>query len=275
MLIRTGYDIVFEYPASTPVLAMLYYHPSREASVRYREGLGSEPRVRIADYTDSFGNRCARFIAGAGQIRLRNEGLVEDSGIPDPQLIDAIQHEIYALPDEALSFLFASRYCEVDRMLDVAWQSFGNTPPGWARVQAVCDFVHQHLRFDYLQARSTRTAYEAYQERVGVCRDFTHLAITLCRCLNIPARYCTGYLGDIGVPASNDPMDFSAWFDVYLGGAWHTFDARNNTPRIGRILMARGRDAADVALLTSFGPSRLVQFTVRTEEVAEETATRQ
>ncbi|MBT8452131.1 MAG: transglutaminase family protein [Deltaproteobacteria bacterium] len=271
MLIRTGYDIVLEYAASTPVLAMLYYHPSREASVRHREGLGIDPRVRIEDYTDSFGNRCARLIAGAGQIRFRNEGLVEDSGEPDRQEPDAKQHEIYALPDEALSFLLSSRYCEVDRMLDVAWQLFSDTRPGWARVQAVCDFVHQHLRFDYLEARSTRTAYEAYQERVGVCRDFTHLAVTLCRCLNIPARYCTGYLGEIGVPATDEPMDFSAWFDAYLGGAWHTFDARNNTPRVGRILMARGRDAADVALLTSFGPSRLVQFTVRTEEVPEET----
>ena len=152
-------------------------------------------------------------------------------------------------------------------MLEIAWQLFGHTTPGWARVEAVCDLVHRHIHFDYLQARSTRTAYEAYHERVGVCRDFTHLAIALCRCLNIPARYCTGYLGEIGVPATDEPMDFSAWFDMYLGGEWHTFDARNNTPRIGRILMARGRDAADVALLTSFGPSRLVEFTVRTKEV--------
>jgi len=230
-----------------------------------------EPQVRVNEYTDTFGNRCARLIAKAGRMRFRSDGLVEDSGEPDRQERNAEQQEIYELPDEALCFLLPSRYCEVDRMLDLAWQLFGNTPPGLARVQAVCDFVHQHIRFDYLQARSTRTAYEAYHERVGVCRDFTHLAIALCRCLNIPARYCTGYLGDIGVPVSEDPMDFSAWFDAYLGGEWLTFDARNYTPRIGRILMARGRDAADVALLTAFGPSRLVQFTVRTEEVGEET----
>jgi transglutaminase-like putative cysteine protease len=269
MLIHTGYDIVFEYPAPTPVLAMLYTHPSRETSMRRREVLNVEPRVRINDYTDTFGNRCARLIAKVGRMRFRSDGLIEDSGEPDRQVGDAEQHEIYALPDGALRFLLPSRYCEVDRMLDIAWQLFGQTTPGWARVEAVCDFVHRHIRFDYLQARSTRTAYEAYEERVGVCRDFTHLAIALCRCLNIPARYCTGYLGEIGVPATDEPMDFSAWFDVYLGGRWHTFDARNNTPRIGRILMARGRDAADVALLTSFGPSRLVEFTVRTEEVVE------
>jgi transglutaminase-like putative cysteine protease len=269
MLIRTGFDIVFEYPAPTPILAMLYAHPSRKASIQGREVLLVEPRVRINDYTDTFGNRCARLIAKAGRMRFRSDGLVEDSGEPDRQELIAEQHEIYELPDEALRFLLPSRYCDVDRMLDMAWQLFANTPPGWARVQAVCDFVHQHIRFDYLQARNTRTACEAYQERVGVCRDFTHLAIALCRCLNIPARYCTGYLGDIGVPASEDPMDFSAWFDVYLGGEWHTFDARNNAPRIGRILMARGRDAADVALLTAFGPSRLVQFTVRAEEIVE------
>ena len=269
MLIHTGYDIVFEYPAPTPVLAMLYTHPSRETSMRRREALEVEPQVRINDYTDTFGNRCARLIAKAGRMRFRSDSLIEDSGEPDRQVGDAEQHEIYALPDEALRFLLPSRYCEVDRMLDIAWQLFGDTTPGWARVEAVCDFVHRHIRFDYLQARSTRTAYEAYDEQVGVCRDFTHLAIALCRCLNIPARYCTGYLGEIGVPATDEPMDFSAWFDVYLGGEWHTFDARNNTPRIGRILMARGRDAADVALLTSFGPSRLVEFTVRTEEVVE------
>jgi transglutaminase-like putative cysteine protease len=235
--------------------------------MRRREVLEVEPQVRINDYTDTFGNRCARLIAKAGRMRFRSDSLVEDNGEPDRQAGDAEQHEIYALPDEALRFLLPSRYCEVDRMLDIAWQLFGDTTPGWARVEAVCDFVHRHIRFDYLQARSTRTAYEAYDERVGVCRDFTHLAIALCRCLNIPARYCTGYLGEIGVPATDEPMDFSAWFDVYLGGEWHTFDARNNTPRIGRILMARGRDAADVALLTSFGPSRLVEFTVRTAEV--------
>jgi len=270
MLIRTGYDIVFEYPNPTPVLAMLYVHPTRAASIRRAESLVVDPPVRIDDYIDTFGNRCGRLVVPAGKIRFWNDVVVEDSGEPDRRDTHAEQHEIHALPDEVLPFLLPSRYCEVDRMLDAAWQLFGAGPTGWARVQAVCDFVHQHVRFDYLRARSTRTAYETFEERVGVCRDFTHLATTLCRCLNIPARYCTGYLGDIGVPPSEDPMDFSAWFDVYLGGQWHTFDARNNTPRIGRILMARGRDAADVALLTSFGASRLVRFEVWTDEVSEE-----
>lgn len=268
MLIQTGYDIVFEYSTPTAVLAMLYVHPSRTGSLRHREALVVDPLVRIDDYIDTFGNRCGRLLVPAGEIRFRNRAVVEDSGKPDRQESGAEQHEIHALPDDVLQFLLPSRYCEVDRMVDVAWRMFGEGPTGWSRVQAICDFVNQHIRFDYLEARSTRTAFEAFRERVGVCRDFTHLAVTLCRCLNIPARYCTGYLGDIGVPPSEDPMDFSAWFDAYLGGEWHTFDARNNTPRIGRILMARGRDAADVALLTSFGMSRLVHFEVWTDEVS-------
>jgi transglutaminase-like putative cysteine protease len=203
-------------------------------------------------------------------MRFWNDAVVENSGQPDRHDHAAEQHEIHDLPDATLTFLMPSRYCEVDRMVDLAWQLFSTVPKGWARVQAICDFVHRHIHFDYLQARPTRTAYEAYQEQVGVCRDFTHLAVTFCRCLNIPARYCTGYLGDIGVPPTPDPMDFSAWFEAYLGGQWYTFDPRNNTPRIGRILMAYGRDAADVALLTSFGPSRLDRFTVWTDEVGEE-----
>lgn len=270
MFIRVGYDIIFEHSAPTPIIAMLYIHPSRRLSIRRGEYLLVEPPVQISDYIDSFGNRCGRLLAPAGRVRLWNDAVVEDSGQPDRQNPGAEQHEIYDLPDETLKFLIASRYCEVDRMGDLAWQLFGSTPKGWARVQAICDFVHRHIHFDYLQARATRTAYEAYQERVGVCRDFTHLAVTFCRCLNIPARYCTGYLGDIGVPATPEPMDFSAWFEAYLGGHWHTFDPRNNMPRIGRVLMAYGRDAADVALLTSFGPSQLARFTVWTDEVGEE-----
>ncbi|MDQ2694343.1 MAG: transglutaminase family protein [Pseudomonadota bacterium] len=270
MLIRVGYDIVFEHPAPTPIIAMLYLHPSRGPSVRRGDYLLVEPQVQVSTYTDSFGNRCGRLLAPAGRVRFWNDAVVEDPGQPDRQAPGTGQHEIHDLPDEALKFLIASRYCEVDLMTDLAWQLFGSTPKGWARVQAVCDFVHRHIRFDYLQARSTRTACETYQEGVGVCRDFMHLAVTFCRCLNIPARYCTGYLGDIGVPAAPDPMDFSAWFEAYLGGRWYTFDARHKTPRIGRVLMARGRDAADVALLTSFGPSRLERFTVWTDEVGEE-----
>ncbi len=270
MFIRVGYDIIFEHPAPTPIMVMLDLHPSRRGSVRRGDFLLIEPPVPISHYHDGFGNRCGRLLAPAGPMRFWNDAVVEDNGQPDRQNPDAEQHPIEALPDEALQFLMPSRYCEVDRMVDLAWQWFGSTPKTGARVQAICEFVHRHLQFDYLQARRTRTAYEAYQERVGVCRDFTHLAITLCRCLNIPARYCTGYLGDIGAPPTSEPMDFSAWFEAYLGGDWHPFDPRHNTSRIGRVLMARGRDAADVALLTSFGPSRLERFTVWTEEVGED-----
>ena len=269
MLIRAGYDIIFEHPAPTPIITMLYLHPSRGPSIRRGDYLLVEPPVQVSDYTDVFGNRCGRLVAPAGPIRFWNDAVVEDSGQPDPRNPAAEQHEIHDLPDATLTFLMPSRYCEVDRMVDLAWQLFGTVPKGWARVQAICDFVHNHIMFDYMQASKTRTAYETYQERVGVCRDFTHLAITFCRCLNIPARYCTGYLGDIGVPVTG-PMDFSAWFEAYLDGRWYPFDPRNNMPRIGRVLMAHGLDAADVALLTSFGPSRLERFTVWTDEVGED-----
>lgn len=270
MLIRVGYDIIFEHPAPTPMIAMLYLHPSWKLAIRRGDYLLVEPPTPISEYTDVFGNRCVRLLASAGPIRFWNDAVVEDSGLPDYQNPAAEQHEIYNLPDATLTFLMPSRYCEVDRMVDIAWSLFSTVPKGWARVQAICDFVHGHITFDYMQARKTRTAYEVYQERVGVCRDFTHLAVTFCRCLNIPARYCTGYLGDVGVPSSPDPMDFSAWFEAYLGGRWYAFDPRNHTPRIGRVLMAYGHDAADVALLTSFGPSRLDRFTVWTDEVGEE-----
>ena len=267
MLIRIGYDIVFEHPVPTPIVALLYLHPSCRPAVRRDECLLIDPDVRVTGYFDGFGNRCGRFTAPAGRIRLWNDAVIESDGEPDRQDPTATQREIHELPDDVLEFLIASRYCEVDRMVILAWQLFGATAPGWPRVQRVCDFVHRHLKFDYLQARNTRTAYEAYRERVGVCRDFAHLAVTLCRCLNIPARYCAGYLGDIRVPAVPDPMDFSAWFEAYLGDRWHTFDPRHNVPRVGRILMARGRDAADVALLTSFGSNRLERFTVWCNEV--------
>jgi len=270
MLIQVGYDIIFEHPAPTPIIAMLYLHPSRRLDNRQGDFLLVEPPVLTSEYVDVFGNRCARLLAPAGPLRLWNDAVVEDSGQPDYQNPGAEQHELANLPDATLTFLMPSRYCEVDRMVDIAWSLFSDVPKGWARVQAVCDFVHGHITFDYMQARKTRTAYEAYQERVGVCRDFTHLAVTLCRCLNIPARYCTGYLADIGVPPSSDPMDFSAWFEAYLGGRWYAFDPRNHTPRIGRVLMAYGHDAADVALLTSFGPSRLERFTVWADEVGED-----
>ena len=208
-------------------------------------------------------------VVSAGRVRLTNDAIVQDSGLPDIQVASVRQHAVEELPDNVLPFLLASRYCEVDSELkDIAWSQFGRLPAGWSLVQAVCDFVHDRIRFDYQQARANRTAHEVFWERVGVCRDFMHLAVTFCRCLNIPARYCTGYLGDIGVPPAASPMDFSAWFEVYLGGAWYTFDARNNIPRVGRILMARGRDAADVALTTTFGRNQLSSFRVWTDVVS-------
>ena len=268
MRIRIAYDLTFSVPAPTPLLALLFTHPSRAPTLLAPDQLRVEPAVPLEEFTDSFGNRCARLVAPAGKLRLFNDTVVTDTGLPDPVHAQAAQHAVEDLPTDVLPFLLASRYCEVDRLADVAWELFGQTPTGWPRVQAVCDWVHDHVEFGYAFARPTKTAYDVYLERKGVCRDFTHLAVTLCRCLNIPARYATGYLGDIGVRPAPFPMDFSAWFEVYLGGAWHTFDARHNVPRIGRVLMARGRDAVDVALTTSFGPTTLERFEVWTEEVS-------
>lgn len=248
------------------MLLVLNIHPSRRADLLSEQRLCFEPWVEQWTYIDGFGNDCARIVAPAGRLRIRSRFDIHDLGEPDAVMPGAAQMEVHDLPDDVLVYLLGSRYCDTDRLSDFAWSRFGNTPLGWARAQAVCDFVHGHLTFDYQRADATRTAFGGFSERVGVCRDFAHLAITLCRCLNIPARYCTGYLGDIGIAPVDDPMDFSAWFQVYLGGHWYTFDARHNTPRIGRILMATGRDATDVALSTSFGPSALVGFEVVTDE---------
>jgi len=268
MLIKVGYEIGFESPLAAPMLLMLYLHPSRELTTRQPDRLQVTPRLPVAEYYDLYGNRCGRILAPAGRITFRNEALIEDCGLPDLQAPLATQAQVQDLPHETLTYLLASRYCEVDSELkDLAWKLFGQTQPGWPRVQAICNYVHKHIRFDYMQARANRTALEAYRERVGVCRDYMHLAITFCRNCNIPARYCTGYLGDIGVPPTASPMDFSAWFEAYLGGQWYAFDARNNIPRIGRVLMARGRDAADVALTTTFGENKLQSFKVWTVEV--------
>ena len=268
MLIRVGCDIAFTFPQPTAVIMMLSLHPLRAPTIVQPENLRTEPSVPIAEYFDLHGNRCGRAVVPAGLVRFRNDAIVTDSGLPDLQVLDAPQVNVQDLPQDVLQFLLASRYCEVDSELkDFAWSQFSQVQAGWPRVQAICDFVHRHIRFDYQQARPNRTALEAYRERVGVCRDYMHLAITFCRSLNVPARYCTGYLGDIGVPLAPYPMDFSAWFEAYLGGQWYAFDARNNTPRIGRVLMARGRDAADVAITTTFGVNQLQSFKVWTEEL--------
>ncbi len=268
MFLKAGYEIHYEVPAPVAMIMLLYTHPSRSATVRVPETLHTTPELPVHEFIDGFGNRCGRIFAPAGTLKLVGNVVVEDSGLPDAVHADARQHPVEELPDNVLQFILGSRYCPVQELGALAWDLFGQTPLGWARVQAVCDWVHNHVRFDYQTARPTKTAWDVYQEKEGVCRDFTHLAITLCRCLNIPARYATGYLGDIGVPVDPNPMDFSAWFEVYLGGQWHTFDARHNHPRIGRILMANGRDAVDCALTTSFGPTELSHFTVWTDEVA-------
>lgn len=268
MRIQVGYEISFDSPLPAPMILMLYLHPSRVATTLIPDFLKVTPPQNVTEYYDLFGNRCGRIVAPAGRVTFWNNALVEDSGLPDIQAPNAMQAAVEDLPSDVLLYLMSSRYCEVDSELkDLAWSLFSQTPPGWARVQAICNFVHQHIRFDYMQARATRTALEVYRERVGVCRDYMHLAITFCRNCNIPARYCTGYLGDIGVPPVAAEMDFSAWFEVYLGGQWYAFDARNNVPRIGRVLMARGRDAADVALTTTFGMNTLHSFRVWTYEV--------
>lgn len=267
MKIKVGYELVYNCPQPTPMVLTLNLHYTRASDVLVPDLIITQPPVPISAYRDGFGNWCSRIVAPVGDIRISTSAVVNDSGAPRPVDMSAPQLTVEQLPAETLVYLLGSRYCETDRLSDIAWTLFGHTPLGWTRVQAICDFVHHHITFGYEHARATKTALEAYQERTGVCRDFTHLAITFCRCMNIPARYCTGYLGDVGVPISDAPMDFSAWFEAYLGGQWHTFDPRNNIPRIGYILMAQGRDATDVPLSNVFGPNQLKQFRVWTDEI--------
>ncbi|MET3495126.1 transglutaminase-like domain-containing protein [Variovorax boronicumulans] len=270
MQIRIGYDIELGVTAPTALIYMLQVHLSRAADIQGSEQITISPPLVTDHYRDSFDNHCARVHVplGVSSVRLRNEATVYDSGLPDVVDYGAIEHAAADLPVSVLPFVLPSRYCEVDsELLQFAWANFLNITPGWSRVQAICDFVHGHLRFNYQNARATRTALEGFREGTGVCRDFAHLAITLCRCMNIPARYATGYLGDIGIPPVPYPMDFSAWFEVYLGNRWYTFDARHNTPRIGRVVMAYGRDAADVPITMVFGANTLQRFEVTTREV--------
>jgi transglutaminase-like putative cysteine protease len=270
MFIRIGFDIELSVSSPTALIYLLHVHPSRRPDLLAPEVVDVGPGLAADEYLDGFGNLCGRVNAPTGveRVRLRSESVIRDFGQLDPLDAFAWQHDPTQLPLETLQFLLPSRYCEVDsELLTFAWNRFGHTPLGWPRVQAICDFVHDHIRFDYSQARATRTAVEGFRERVGVCRDYTHLAVTLCRCMNIPARYCTGYLGDIGIPPVPCAMDFSAWFEVFLGDRWHTFDARHNVPRIGRVVMARGRDAGDVPITMVFGPNSLTRFQVTTCEV--------
>lgn len=272
MFIQIGFDIELSISAPMALIYLLHVHPSRRDDLVVTENFQVSPSLDPQDYIDGFGNHCGRVNVppGVGRVRFTNSAIVRDSGLPDAYDPGAFQHDPRDLPVATLQFILPSRYCEVDsELLDFAWSNFGQTPKGWARVQAICDFVHNHLRFDYKLARPTRTAVQGFHERTGVCRDFTHLAVTLCRCMNIPARYATGYLGDIGVPPVPSPMDFSAWFEVFLGDRWYTFDARHNKPRIGRIVMGRGRDAGDVPITMAFGGNSLTRFEVTTLEVHE------
>ena len=267
MHIRIGYELIFEVPVPTCMLLALYVHPSRQKDLQGPEKIQVDPPVPVVDYIDGFGNKLARIVAPAGTLRITHQNIIRDTGELDVVGWVAEQHEVQDLPTEVLQYLLSSRYCEVDEFTDIAWNLFGHTPLGWPRVQAVLNWVHAHVTFGYEFARSTKTAMDVYNEKQGVCRDFMHLSCTLLRALNIPARYVTGYLGDIGIPYSPAPMDFSAWHEVYLGGRWWTVDARHNKQRIGRILMATGRDATDVALTTSFGAARLTKFHVVTDEI--------
>ena len=267
MLIRLGYELAYQFPQATPMIAVLNVHYSRTPDLVRADVMVTEPAVPLRMYRDSFGNWCTRLVAPAGDFRITSDALIKDPGLAEAGFPSAFEHTVESLPDDALEFLLPSRYCETELLSPFAWNQFGSMMPGWNRVQAICDFVHQHIAFDYQCARPTKTAWETYNERRGVCRDYAHLAITLCRCLNIPARYCTGYLGDIGVPPMDAPMDFAGWFEAYLGGQWCVFDPRNNQRRIGRVLIARGRDAADVAICMTFGPNFLQRFLVWTDEV--------
>jgi transglutaminase-like putative cysteine protease len=269
MKIRVGYELVYSFPQQTPMILTVNIHYSRASDIVVPDRLTTEPFVPVSAYRDAFGNLCTRIVAPAGQIRIKSEGLVRDTGLLDAVAPYAQQHAVQDLPEETLAFLLGSRYCETDLLSTAAWQLFGQSQRGWPLVQGICDYVHNRIAFDYQSARPTRTAWEAYNERSGVCRDFAHLAIAFCRCMNIPARYCTGYLGDTGTLPPYGVPDLAAWMEVYLGGAWHIFDPRNNVPRIGRVLIARGRDAADVAIVTTFGPNTLESFTIWTDEVAE------
>ncbi|MDD2794876.1 transglutaminase family protein [Acidocella sp.] len=266
MKIAVGYELIYQFPQPTPMVLLLGVHYTRAPDILVPDVMTITPSVPRTSYRDSFGNWCTRLTAPAGRVRIASAGTVADSGLPDPVFPLAAQHAVQDLPDETLLFLLGSRYCETDELSETAWKLFGATPPGWARVQAVCDFVHHHIKFDYMKARATRTALQAYNEGTGVCRDYAHLALTFCRCLNIPARYCTGYLSDIGEPPPYSAGDFAGWFEAYLGGAWHMFDPRNNKPRQGRVLIAHGRDATDVAISTTFGPNTLESFTIWTHE---------
>ena len=272
MQLRVGYELIYHCPQDVPMILLVNIHYSRAADVVVSDRLMTDPPIPFTAYRDGFGNWCNRLLAPAGRLRLKADGIIRDSGRFDETVADAKQLAVEALPEETLVFLLGSRYCETDLLSGTAWQLFQFTSPGWWRVQAICDYVHRHIAFNYQNARATRSAAQVFEERTGVCRDYAHLAIVFCRCMNIPARYCTGYLGDVGTPQPWGIGDFAAWIEVYLGDRRYTFDPRNNVPRMARVLIARGRDASDVAIVTTFGPNTLESFKVWTDEIPEEAA---
>jgi transglutaminase-like putative cysteine protease len=267
MHLRIGYELIYTFPQPTPIILLVNIHDSRASDIVVPDRLTTEPSIPVTTYRDAFGNLCSRVLAPAGRLRLTADGVIRDSGRTDEIALTAGQNAVQDLPEETLVFLLGSRYCETDLLSERAWQLFSGTTPGHPRVQAICDYVHNHIAFNYERSRATRTSAETFSERTGVCRDYAHLAITFCRCMNIPARYCTGYLSDLGTPLPFPAGDFAAWFEAWIGGRWHLFDPRNNVPRIGRVLMARGRDASDVAITTTFGPNTLESFRVWTDEI--------
>jgi transglutaminase-like putative cysteine protease len=267
MQFRVGYELIYSFPQPTPIILIVNVHDSRASDLVVRDDLVVEPPVAVSHYRDAFGNRSSRLVAPAGRLRLTADAVIRDSGRPDEMVSSTGQHSVQDLPEETLMFLLGSRYCETDVLSETAWRLFSGTAPGQPRVHAICDYVHHHIAFNYQNARATRGAAEAFNERTGVCRDYAHLAIAFCRCMNIPARYCTGYLSDVGVPPPFAVGDFAAWFEAWIGDRWHVFDPRNNVPRIGRVLMARGRDASDVAIATTFGPNILESFRVWTDRI--------
>jgi transglutaminase-like putative cysteine protease len=269
MQFRIGYELIYSFPQPTPIILLVNVHYSRACDVVVPDCLTTQPSIPINTYRDAFGNLCSRVLAPAGRLRLTADGVIRDSGQPDEIASAAGQNSVQDLPPETLVFLLGSRYCETDLLSERAWQLFSGTALGHPRVQAICNFVHNHIAFNYETSRATRSAAETFNERTGVCRDYAHLAIAFCRCMNIPARYCTGYLSDVGTPPPFPAGDFAAWFEAWIGGRWHLFDPRNNVPRIGRVLMARGRDASDVAITTTFGPNTLESFRVWTDEISD------
>ncbi|MGZ5922161.1 MAG: transglutaminase-like domain-containing protein [Rhizomicrobium sp.] len=265
MLIKGGYNLAYDCLDYTPMIFAVHIRPEETAKLVEPETFTLFPETSYVNYIDSFGNKCTRLVAPPGRLSIWNRFVMASDGMPEPLPFEAYQHAVPELPEETLIYLLGSRYCDTQKLTALAWQLFGGYGKGWPLLTAILDYTHERIRFSYPSARDERTAFDAHEERIGVCRDYAHLAITLCRCMNIPARYCTGYLGDIGVPADPAPMDFSAWFEVFMGGRWWTLDARHNQPRVGRIVVARGRDAADVAISTAFGSAKLAEFKVITE----------